>query len=334
MMRQVLLIALALTMYQHSGSAQDLNRVKAAVVKIENSNGDTGTGFVIKIDGRNVYILTAAHVVKGNHRPRIYLFSQPHDPLSAILLDREEDDSKGLALLLLKTDGPAGDRITPLKLRGTNELGNGESVMVIGFPDGTSIWTVESLNLKRLQGRDLILSQGIREGTSGAPVLLNQEVVGLVTDIGQADARATRAEIIIPYVNGIVRNLIVLGKLEANSPPTTKGLSVSEATVLVDALKNTRWLEHGSTINGEKIYREFEFNGFVRTRTQSDDKGYIAVNVNWHLNNRTLYLQEFDIDTKRLLLECSGTLQVTRIEGQCKNLRTGTSSEWLLTRFE
>jgi V8-like Glu-specific endopeptidase len=134
-------------------------------------------------------------VVKGDQHPNVYLFSQPHEALSATVLDREEDDIKGLALLLLKSRQPIPG-IDALKLRSTSELGNGESVRVIGFPDGTSLWTVETGNIKRLQGRDLILSGMIREGESGSPVILNQQVTGLVTDITQAEAYAVRAEII------------------------------------------------------------------------------------------------------------------------------------------
>jgi S1-C subfamily serine protease len=78
--------------------------LKASVVRIENSKGnEVGSGFVIKANVDSVYIVTAAHVVKGDDHSNIYLFSQPHDALPATVLDREDDDSKGLALLLLKS---------------------------------------------------------------------------------------------------------------------------------------------------------------------------------------------------------------------------------------
>lgn len=251
------------------------------------------------------------------------------------MLDREDDDGKGLALLLVKSSYRSLSGVTSLKLGSTADLGNGEIVRVIGFPNGTNLWTVETGNIKRLQGRNLILSGVIREGESGGPVILNQEVIGLVTDVGQGDAYATRAENIITYVNGIVRNLINLGPQNSNSASTPKDRPVSEpSNALIDVLKGTRWLEHDVTIKGEKVYLEFEPNGRVRTRTASDSKGYVASNVKWHIDGRTLYMQQFDLDTKTVVVECNGTLQGNRIEGQFKRLTTGKSSKWLLTRVE
>lgn len=316
--------------------AQDFDTLKGSVVRIENKRNVVGTGFVIKIDGGNLYIVTAAHVVKGDQHPDVYLFSQPHNALSATVLDREEDDTKGLALLLLKIPAQSFSGVTALKLVNTAELGNGESVRVIGFPDGTSFWTVETGNIKRLQGRDLILSGVIREGESGGPVIFNQEVIGLVTDIGQGGANATRAEIIIPYVNGIVKNLINLTTSNSNSSSTTTGPPISKSSsALIKALNGTRWLEHDVTIKGEKVYLQFEANGRVRNLTPSNSKGYVAVNVKWHVDGGTLYMQEFDSDNEdKLVIEWNGTLQGNRIEGDYKNLTTGSTSKWILTRSE
>lgn len=337
MMRRALLlpIILSASTFYLSAVAQDLKALKASVVRTENSKrNEVGTGFVIKIDGSNLYIVTAAHVVKGDQRPNVYFFAQPHDALSAIVLDREEDDSKGLALLLLKVRDQPFSGVTALKLGNTAELGNGESVRVIGFPDGTSFWTVETGNIKRLQGRDLILSGVIREGESGGPVILNQEVIGLVTDIGQGDAYATRAEIIIPYVNGIVKNLINPSKSDSNSSSTTTAPPISESTALMRALQNSKWLEHDVTINGEKVYLEFESNGRVRTRTSSDSSGFVAANETWYVNAGILYVRLLDSVTNKVIAERSGTLIGDRIEGEDKNPVTGSSTKWLLTKVQ
>lgn len=43
--------------------AQDVESLKPGVVRIDNSrNGEVGTGFIIKVDGKRVYVITASHV--------------------------------------------------------------------------------------------------------------------------------------------------------------------------------------------------------------------------------------------------------------------------------
>lgn len=160
--------------------------------------------------------MTAAHVVRREQFPRVYLFSQQFESLTAEVLDKEEDDNKGLALLLLKTNEQSASKLAALKMGNTTDLGNGESVKIIGFPGGTHLWTVDNGNVKRLEGRNLVLSGEIRGGNSGGPIILNQQAIGLVTDVSQPDAYAGRAEGIVTYVNGIVRNLITM---EPSSPP-------------------------------------------------------------------------------------------------------------------
>jgi V8-like Glu-specific endopeptidase len=199
-------LALPLLISPAHTNAQVLNSLKRGVVRVENGkfNDVVGTGFITSIVGRNVYIITAAHVVKGSQSHRVYLYSQPHDSLTAEVLDRQTDDGKGLALLLLKTSGRVAVGLTAIRLGSTSNLGNGESVKIIGFPGSTTIWTVDSGSVKRLQGSDLVLSGTIREGNSGGPVIMNQQAIGLITEILDSDAYATRAEVIAVYVNGIV----------------------------------------------------------------------------------------------------------------------------------
>jgi hypothetical protein len=194
---------------QAGAAAQNATALKAGVVRIENSRfaGEVGSGFIVSIDGERVYIVTAAHVVKGAQNHRVFLYSRQHEPISAEVLNRQLDDTKGLALLLLRADARTASGLTALKFGPSEGLGNGEPVKIVGFP-GTSIWTVENSSIKRLDGNDLVLSGQIRGGDSGGPVILNQEVVGLVTDVSEPDAYASRGEIVATYINGIEKNLV------------------------------------------------------------------------------------------------------------------------------
>jgi hypothetical protein len=197
--------------------AQETTVLKSGVVRIENSaRQEVGAGFIIKIDGSKVYVVTSAHVVKGGRSHKIYLFSDQYESSTATVLDREEDDTKGFALIRFEIDGQAASKITHLDFSSTSELGNGESVRLIGFPGGTSLWTVDNSYIKRLDGRNLVLSGTIREGNSGGPVILNGRVIGLVTDIAQSDAYASRAENVVAYINGISKDLVAI-----SDPPKT-----------------------------------------------------------------------------------------------------------------
>jgi S1-C subfamily serine protease len=452
-------------------AAQDMNSLKAGVVRISNTkSGEIGTGFIVRIVKDRMYVVTSSHVVHGNGDPDLYLYNRQQDPIRATVRDIEEDGLKGLALLTLKANEATFSSLREFTFKDSSQLSGGEDVRIIGFPDSTEIWTVSSATVARLDGRNLVFSGIIHRGNSGAPVLLNGQVVGLVTDINrdQELTYAARSESIVAYVNGIVKELNVglasqsspevpkdefcetLGKLveaskggfysivgtptksentfvpnlmmpgavggyvipqkqvyyyllidgekgrvesqfyvavsrvsrclskwEQNedtdstyryhkfkeskgttvvevyynpaaqngkhyltleivsapdSNPTTKLTFAGPSIYVLAALQNTIWLEHGVTIKGEPVYLEFEPDGRVRTRTSSDTKGYVAVNVAWHASGNTLYVQVFDYETKRLLIERNGTVKSDRIEGTYKNLTTGSTTQWLLTR--
>lgn len=192
----------------HSGRAQDVNSLKSGVVRIHNSQtDDVGTGFILKIEGTQIYIVTAAHVVSGDRHPKIYLFNQPRDSIEAEVINQEDEGTKGLAVLQATIDSRLVSGIRALNLTGTSRLNGGEGVRIIGFPDSVEFWTVGSGTVARVEGKNIVFSGSIRGGYSGAPVLLQGSVLGVVTDVSQSDAYAVRSEAVELYVNGIIRNL-------------------------------------------------------------------------------------------------------------------------------
>jgi Trypsin-like peptidase domain len=211
-------------------SAQESQPYKAGVVRIQNTKfSEVGAGFVLKVDKDRAYIITAAHVVRGDGHPNVYFFNRPNDPFQAVLVNREDDDQKGLALLEVKANKEVMKGLAPLKL-GDYFVKGGESVEVIGFPDGTTIWSVTRANVSRLEGRNLVFTGPIRGGNSGGPVLFNGQVIGLVTDTIQDLDYALRAENIAIYIKGIDPQL-------ANS--LTK--PVTESAVSVVPAENSRF---------------------------------------------------------------------------------------------
>jgi hypothetical protein len=214
--------------------AQDLNGLKAAAVRIHNNrNDEVGTGFIVKIDGTQVYIITASHVVRGDQHPQIYFFSQPREPIQAELLDREEDETKGLALIRARVDSRLASTIIAVEFSPTSQLTGGEEVKIIGFPDGVAFWTVSTGTIGRIEGRSVVLSGTLRGGYSGAPVIRDGLVLGLMTDVTQSSSYASRAEVIAIYVNGIVTNLI------KSIPDSTRNDTTEGDTLLSQNFKFT-----------------------------------------------------------------------------------------------
>jgi hypothetical protein len=204
--RYIFLITLLSCLGLHSpGAGQEQEGLKQGIVRIENSRlKESGTGFIIAIDQDNLYIVTAAHVVRGSSRQEVYFFNNPDIAVTAKVIDREIDDLKGLAVLLVTEDHTKYSGLNALAIGKASSLLGGESIQVIGFPRGTTFWTVSNGNVARLEGRNLVLSGRFEPGNSGGPVLLGGQVIGLVTDADSA-SYAVGGESVSLYFDGIRR---------------------------------------------------------------------------------------------------------------------------------
>jgi S1-C subfamily serine protease len=177
---------------------QDLDRQKAGVVKVTSRLDGarrTGTGFIVHLDADAAYIVTASHVVEGDNRPLIEFFTRRNATVEAETARIEGGDPRGLALLVVRGKDrlPAG--IGALPLRRGADLRGGESVTTIGFPRGGGAWAVVRATVVSREGRDLMLDGSIDEGNSGGPVLMGENVVGVVTLLDGKFARAVPADL-------------------------------------------------------------------------------------------------------------------------------------------
>lgn len=326
-------------------AAQDMKALKAGVVRIKNNNsGEVGAGFIVGIDQELIYILTASHVVTGDGKPEVYFFNYQFRPLSAEQINRDDDNPKGLALLLVRSDnGQMLAGLATLKFADSSDVNGGEGVKIIGFPASSSFWDVSAGIISHLEGNNLIFAAPVRSGNSGGPVVLSDgRVIGMVTDTteSQGTSSATKAEVLVWYVNGLIRGLIDSNpvgtqKVSPNRRATGEQPTDTEKRNIAsnnELLKNSLWLEHGSTINDEKVYLEFESGGRVRTRTPSDPKGFAAANESWWLFLDTVYLRDLDTIGGKPVEQCQGIVKRDRVEGTCKDLTTSKTRTWLLTK--
>ena len=170
---------------QSLSHAESIDDLKAGVVKITatvDSQVRIGTGFIVKVDVDTAYILTASHVVEGASLS-VNFFSKPDVTYSGEVKGMDGGDPKGLAVVLVQASLPTGIRALPF---GANlAISGGEPITLIGFPRAMGLqWGVNSGIISGQKGLDLIITgSGAQEGNSGGPILLNGNVVGVLTEI-------------------------------------------------------------------------------------------------------------------------------------------------------
>lgn len=185
--------------------ALDLDLLKAGVVKVHSSLDDTrrtGSGFVVKLDGDDIYIVTASHVIEGDAQPRVSFHARRDAPQTARVLKLEGGDPRGIALLLVQ-GGPALRKdIRALTWAKDDALAGGEELITIGFGQGQGEWAVVRVNVTALDGRDLRLEGRIEEGNSGGPLLRDGHVVGMITGVRQGFGVASPGYLVTGTLRG------------------------------------------------------------------------------------------------------------------------------------
>ncbi|NGZ09434.1 MAG: hypothetical protein CV088_08595 [Nitrospira sp. LK70] len=184
--------------------AQDVAQVKNGVVKItahgEGQQPKVGTGFVVRIDKDAAYIITAAHVIEGDPKPTVTFSPNPQQPVVAQLVGIEGGDQHGLAAL--RVAGPIPDGVLALPLDLTTKVVGGETLTFIGFPRTLPPWTVSTGSLSGMNGPALQFQALVEEGHSGGPLLLNGQVIGVVSDTRDRLGYAVPASILAVALRG------------------------------------------------------------------------------------------------------------------------------------
>ena len=205
MPRAVSLCSSLLTvLFPHALCAQDIAQVKKGVVKItvhvEGQQPKVGTGFVVRVEKDAAYIVTAAHVTEGDPKPTVTFFPLTQQPLTAQVIGIEGGERHGLAAL--RVAGPIPEGVVALALDHTTKVVGGEAVTFIGFPRALPPWTVSMGSLSGLKGPTLAFQALVEEGHSGGPLLLNGQVIGVVSDARERLGYAVPASILSVALTG------------------------------------------------------------------------------------------------------------------------------------
>jgi S1-C subfamily serine protease len=199
----------------------DVEQLQAGVVKIAAKSDEgtrkVGTGFIIRLDKDAAYIVTAAHVIAGDPRPKVEFFTKRNVPFVTEVLGVEGDDEvRGLGLLVVRGQENLPKGLRALPLAETLRFSGGEDIIMIGFPGNAGPWNVVKSNVSSRQGRDLYFSPVVDSGHSGGPILQNGKVVGLVAAVGQSSGRGVIARSDHDYVEGF--GVTVEGSVTPGSP--------------------------------------------------------------------------------------------------------------------
>jgi formylglycine-generating enzyme required for sulfatase activity len=205
----------------------------SGVVKIEGPEGPghrVGSGFIVRIDGELAYILTAAHVVRGNRETRVRFSSRRHlAGVPAQLISPQHQDDLGLALLSVPAAEvrQAGARALPLSSGALP--GRGLDVVLLGHPCTVGDWATLGGRVATREGELLkVQASGVNEGSSGGPVLRAAQVIGVVMTEANGIATIKSAVNIRNYLEGVIP--------EAMSAPAklTVRSNVTDDSVFID----------------------------------------------------------------------------------------------------
>ncbi|HSA87676.1 MAG TPA: SUMF1/EgtB/PvdO family nonheme iron enzyme [Nitrospira sp.] len=190
--------------FPHDLRAQDNDEFKRGVVKLvargEEQQPKVGTGIVVRVDKDAAYIVTAAHVVEGDPKPTVTFYSHPQQPLVTQVVGIQGGDQHGLAAL--RVVGPIPDGVLALSIDRTTKVVGGEALTFIGFPRTLPPWTVSTGTLSGMHGPTLAFQALVEEGHSGGPLLLNGQVIGIVSDTRGRVGYAVPASILAVALHG------------------------------------------------------------------------------------------------------------------------------------
>jgi len=176
-----------------AAAAQDFDTLRRGVVQvIPKSQGQTmipATGFIVRSEANAVYVVTASHTVEGADEVGVEFFSTRRlHP--ARILGIEGGDPHGLAALIIE-----GDSLPDSIVLGLNPevpVRAGEPVTMIGFPRNAGApWAVTRGGIVGRKGRTIIFSGAVDQGSSGGPLIKDDQVVGVITQAQGPYAYAT-----------------------------------------------------------------------------------------------------------------------------------------------
>ena len=183
-------------------SEVSIGTLKKGVVKVTaqfTQSQKVGTGFIVGQSQKNLFIVTASHVVEGEievpQSITVTFLTRQEEPLVAQVVKKEGGDPRGLALLKVGGDVPWDD-VQILEWDTQTRLQGGEEFQLIGFPRVSgNPWAVTTGIFSGFEGQVLKFSGVVEEGSSGGPLLYQGKVIGVAMEVVRKFGNAKPAEI-------------------------------------------------------------------------------------------------------------------------------------------
>ena len=191
--------------FEPSAFAQNLNDLKAGVVKITTKTGQVGTGFIVRVDPEILYLITAAHVIEGDPEPRVEFFATRNMSVNGSVLPGAElnDDLRGLALVVVRGKVHIPDGVTALPFgKSVDLVAGGEEALVIGHPGGGGDWAILKRQISNRIGRDIALDPNVESRFSGGPIIVRHHVVGIVMSRREGFGLGITHKSVLNYLEG------------------------------------------------------------------------------------------------------------------------------------
>lgn len=173
-----------LLLFPAATSAQDLDKAVSAVVKISGTKDGTpvrGSGFVVGLDHDKAAIVTASHVIEGVQQLEVTFGVDSTQSFPAgRVLGMETGNPRGLAVFQVSGALPAG--VITLTFETEAQLQRGEDIYLLGYPYMAMKPLALRMTFSSPDGNFLQLSPAAGDGGSGAPVLRQGKVLGVVVD--------------------------------------------------------------------------------------------------------------------------------------------------------
>lgn len=232
----------------HSGYAENIDSLKPAIVSIKSKSGKTGTGFIVRLTQDSAYVVTAYHVVKGDDHPSVVFFPKQSNlvaasRVSACDLQNGVGEDRGLAILVVEGKHALPSGLTALSLDPLLQLKGGSKVEVIGHLSAGEAWSVITGSIICVKGLDVELQlEPADEGCSGAPVIVDNTVVGLITAKGRNHLAAIPSAVLWFYLNNMDHGALGDTSKKASPAATARKL-----------LKEEYGIEYGSNAFVESL---------------------------------------------------------------------------------
>ena len=217
----------------------------------------TGTGFFVKLQGKEGYVFTNAHVARNADTLHIYspLISDEIFPARVVGIVNEMNPDFALLKLpareIARFKKMSGNKVLPsLELAEIKDLARGEEIKAIGFPLGIEDPHVSGgevsnfISASEFSGQQILTDAAINPGNSGGPAIIRGgKVIGINTaiimganNIGFITPISVAKRLACQFLLGKQPQMTLLGaKLQKNSQQNAKFLKMGKTQGVIVA---------------------------------------------------------------------------------------------------